>query len=213
MDWVGGTVWGGFPAFALEAKELLFVIAPAELGQFAGKREKVFLLGEVSGSLGGDALDAAAEGDRERRRNPVGDGNFIGVFGQVGGALDKVADPLAGFLITEPILIAPLFPFAEVLLGNFPALEMGGQDGADVVTGVEPNHELLAGLALFEAQVEFFADGAGEAGDFAGAGHSPNLAFPRRPSKDWVGWVGNGGWVGLVGGCAGVGRGLRTRLS
>jgi hypothetical protein len=35
--------------------------------------------------------------------------------------------------------------------------------------GVEPIDEIFGGVAVVEAEVELLADGAGEAGDFAGA--------------------------------------------
>ncbi len=67
----------------------------------------------------------------------------------------------------EPLLKAAEFPFGKVLLINGPATEKPGHDGMDFGQGIEPLEEPGIRLLIEEALVELFADGLGEAGDFA----------------------------------------------
>ncbi len=177
MDLVGfGLVLGGFPTFALEAEEFGLMIAASELGQFAGEGKEVSALLKVVGRFDGGLMEAAADGDGEGRGKPVGYGNLAGVFFEALGFVDEGANPLASLLMAEPLLEAALFPFAEILLGDFVAGEVGGEDGADIVAGVEPGEELGAGFAVLKAAVQLVTDGAREAGDFAVSGHFPHLS-------------------------------------
>jgi hypothetical protein len=74
------------------------------------------------------------------------------------------------FLAVLPFGKASQTPVAEVLFADGVALKLGGQDGFDLGEGVEPGEEGVGGLVVGEAAVELFAEGAGETGDFAGAG-------------------------------------------
>jgi hypothetical protein len=83
--------------------------------------------------------------------------------------LEAVGDFL-GFELGAPVAIAALFPFGEVLLGDGFGFEVLLEDGFRFGEGIEPADEIFLGIAFVEAVVEFFADGAREAGDFASAG-------------------------------------------
>ena len=76
-----------------------------------------------------------------------------------------------GVLAEEPVAVATEAPLGEVCGGDGAAVEVGGEEGLDFGEGIEPVEEGWGQFAVVEAVVELFADGVGEAGDFAGAGH------------------------------------------
>lgn len=149
---------GGAEVIAAEAGELALGIADAfpalvDIGTVA----KPVLGGadEVGGGDGGKGI-----GDFPGTEAGV---QGIGLFGELKGEV-------AGFPEFEPVLIAALAPFGEVLLGDGAAAKEFGEDTLDFGEGVEPGEELGAGGAVIDALVEFIAEDAGEAGDFAFAG-------------------------------------------
>ena len=73
-------------------------------------------------------------------------------------------------LVKEPVLVAGGAPFGEVLVGDGVAVEYFGEDFFSFWKFVDPGEDGAAELAVVEAVVEFFADGFGEAGDFAESG-------------------------------------------
>jgi hypothetical protein len=172
---VGG-VLVGFVAVALDADSVEFeacgfVVAAAKLddvvaedaegAEFAGE-----LLGIVAvpcGELGGVAPDE--DGGEVIGEGAIGGGGeFGGVRGKLGGAVD-------GVLMGEPLWVAALFPLIEVLLCDGMAVVIAVKDGADFGEGVEPLDETTAFFAVTETAIELGADFAREAGDFTGAGH------------------------------------------
>jgi hypothetical protein len=78
-------------------------------------------------------------------------------------------EELGGVVLEEPVAVAALFPFGEVLFGDGAAVEFGGEDGFDFGERVEPGEDGFGGDTVVEFEVELFADGVGEAGDFADA--------------------------------------------
>ena len=76
----------------------------------------------------------------------------------------------AAFASVGPIGVAAETPIGEVVFGEGASAEFFGEDALDFGQGVEPGEEFGAVGAVFEAMVEFIADGFGEAGDFSGAG-------------------------------------------
>ena len=102
-------------------------------------------------------------------------GQADGEFGFEGGELAGGGGEGAGggkqFLDGEPVEVAAGVPGGEVLGFDGGAVEMFVEDGLDFGEPIEPFNEVHAGFAVVEALVEFFAERAGEAGDFAGAFH------------------------------------------
>ena len=56
---------------------------------------------------------------------------------------------------------------AQVLFADGFAVEFLLEEGPDFLEAIEPEEDLGAGFGAFEAGVEFFANFAGELGDFA----------------------------------------------
>ena len=81
-----------------------------------------------------------------------------------------VAGVFAQIAPGEPFLETALAPFAQVLLADGDAGEVGLHDLLDLGQGVEPGEQLGAWLGAIEAFIQLVADKAGEAGDFAVAG-------------------------------------------
>jgi hypothetical protein len=104
--------------------------------------------------------------DGEQAGEAVADVQAAGV-GKLGLFLGQGGDQLAGFLLAEPIEVATRLPFGEVLLAEWASAEVTVEDFADFFRLVEPVDEVLAGLAVLEAAVEFGTDGVREAGDFS----------------------------------------------
>ncbi len=92
-------------------------------------------------------------------------------FAEFGGLFDEILDEAAGFLVPEPIQVTAVAPFAEVLFTDGAAFELGIEDGLNFGLLVEPIHKGGAGFAVLKAAVQGVADGLGETGDFADAGH------------------------------------------
>ncbi len=97
-------------------------------------------------------------------------------------------EPLEALLLQEPVLVAGAAPVGEVLVGDEGSTEEFGHDAFGFGLTVYPWEDGAAEFAVVEAVVELFAEGVGEAGDFADAGWCHN-------GKDW--WM-NGfldGWM------------------
>jgi hypothetical protein len=56
---------------------------------------------------------------------------------------------------------------------------VGDEEIGDLGEAVEPINEVFAGLTVFEAVVEFFAEGSWETADFSGAGHNGGFWFAK----------------------------------
>ena len=143
---VGVLELGEFVGDAFEAGE-------AEVGVFDG-----FHVGEGLADFDDDAAAEGFEG--------VGAGV---VFLDLGILFGDAVEPFDAFLVFEPIFVAAEAPFGEVLVGDGFAFEEVGEDLFGFGEVVEPFENGAAEFAAIEAVVEFFADGFGEAGDFAGA--------------------------------------------
>jgi hypothetical protein len=117
--------------------------------------------GQEHGVAGGDGV---GQGVGEFA---VGTGEFGGVGGKCAGGFQK-------FLGGEPVEVAAIVPFGEVLGTDGDAGEVFGEEGLDFGEAIEPLNEVHTGFAVVEALVELVAEVAGEAGDFAGAFHHLN---------------------------------------
>ena len=84
-----------------------------------------------------------------------------------GGLSVHELEELGGLELEEPVAVAALFPFGEVLFGDGTVFEVSGEDGFDVGERVEPGKDGFGGDAVVEFEVELFADGVSEASDFA----------------------------------------------
>jgi len=93
--------------------------------------------------------------------------------GALGAGLTSAAnrihelEELGGVVLEEPVAEAALFPFGEVLFGDGAAVEVGREDGFDFRKGVEPRKDGFVRLMVVETEVELFAEGVRETGDFA----------------------------------------------
>src|SRR5207249_2271073 len=85
--------------------------------------------------------------------------------------VEELACQRAGFLMPQPVLIAALFPLAEVLLGNRPAAELLRDKLLHNPQAVEPLDDFLSLLAILQTLVEQVAGAMRQPRDFAGAGH------------------------------------------
>jgi len=88
---------------------------------------------------------------------------------QVRVFLREMNNSRAGFPIAQPILVAAVSPFGNVVLGDGPAGEMRGEDLPDFGQLIEPGHSVFGEGAVEQELVELLADRFGEAGDFTGA--------------------------------------------
>ncbi len=116
---------------------------------------------EAGGQGGGGVVGEAAAGFRLQFQAQFGDGQ---------GLVGKEA-------AQEPILVSAQAPLAQVLGADGGALKVPGEDLLDLGEGIEPLEQFRAFLGLFEAGVEFFAEGGGEAGDLAVAGMHRGVSF------------------------------------
>ena len=102
-------------------------------------------------------------------------GKLVGPGRGVGGLTDvhfgeQLSGLALGFAEAPPFGVAATPPLGEALFVDGATAEVGGQDGLDGGVGVEPFENGGAGLALFEAMVDGFAEALGKPGDFAVAG-------------------------------------------
>ena len=91
--------------------------------------------------------------------------------GEVRGFGGEVFGGFAHFLAGEPFAIAALIPIGEVLRADQIAAVVFFNEGEDFGELVEPKQNVVAGFAVAKALVEFFAEGFGETGEFAGTVH------------------------------------------
>jgi hypothetical protein len=153
-----------FGTSLLKPQTFGIAVGPTQLRELLGDRDDGFgLLRRIVGSKG--LLEQTTERHGERDGGTIGQVVRTGVIVQLVGFLDELRDPVAGLLVAQPILEAALFPFGEVGLIDGASVEVGGEGVFDFGEAVEPVDEAGAGLAIGEAVVEFFADGAREAGD------------------------------------------------
>ena len=85
--------------------------------------------------------------------------------------LRGLVHPCEGFLVPQPVLIAPLLPFGEVLFRDGAGVEVKFEHFLYQRIRVEPGDERFGLFPVGEALVEFVAEKPREAGDFAGSGH------------------------------------------
>ena len=148
----------GAVVIATEAGELLVDFAetiPALFGVLMFIEHGLGEVDKFGGEEGGEAVGEAFVAELI--------GEFAGVFDELGGEGE-------GLLLAEPVLIAALAPFGEVLFRDLGINEEVCQDGLGDAVLIEPFEDFGAGFAVFEADIDFFAGVFGEAGDFAGAG-------------------------------------------
>lgn len=78
-------------------------------------------------------------------------GDFFFLFGEA-------AEPFEALLVEEPVLVAAVSPFGEVLVGDGFCGEKFGEDLFGFREFVEPWEDGSAHFAVEEALIEFFAD-------------------------------------------------------
>ena len=174
---LGGGVLGGelaSVAFILADQLTGAMVIAAEIG------ELLLDITEIGPALFGvrvfieHGLGEADEFDRDHGGEMVaerlGAGGLVDGLGDGLDLLDELGAEDAGFLEAEPVLMAALAPFGEVLFGDGVAIEIFFEDFLNFFGSVEPGDDFGAGLAVFEASAEFMAIVFGETGDFAGAG-------------------------------------------
>jgi hypothetical protein len=164
----GGFLFGLVVAMFLEFDAAGVEMTPAEADDVLGENAQVFAL---FFKFGGVQLIAIHEGLGvvEGKEAEKGIGEAIGSVGEFAGIGGEIAGLLEDLLVAEPIAIAALLPFGQVLGVNGAATEMVGEDGFDFGEFVEPLGKLHGGLAFVEGLVELFAKGTGQMGDFADA--------------------------------------------
>ena len=160
------------PAFLFEGQTGGLMIVAAQEGDFAVELAEplpaFFGGGVLLSEFGKQAVKLGGEDEAEAVGEVVAGGvvsEVVGVFGEVEGGL-------AGFLAAEPLGVAGVAPVGEVLLGDEGTVEVLVNDLPGFGLSVEPLEDVLAGEAIFEAEAELIAEGFGEAGDFAGGGHT-----------------------------------------
>lgn len=108
---------------------------------------------------------------------------------EVAGCLKETIDAIGEMLGTLPVAEAAGFPCGEVLLADGAILEVRGEDKADFREGIEPEEDVVEGLAVIEAGVERFANVAWQAGDFSDARHKTSVAdYSLRLLMIFLGW-------------------------
>jgi len=163
-----------FKALALDLGALAGLFEAAVADEVAhGFAKTLQLVAELPGHL---ALRLFKDG------GVAGDQGRFYVIGNAGSQADKflavslkilhIAQPLA---VGLPVKKAALLPLGEVDLVDGVSFEISFKDFFDFGEGVEPGDESDAGFAIIEAAVEFFAEVAGEAGDFTVESHKKQL--------------------------------------
>jgi hypothetical protein len=82
----------------------------------------------------------------------------------------EAVEPGDALLVEEPVLVAGMAPFGEVLVPDGFAIEEFGHYSFGFGAAVNPRKDGAANFTVVEAAVQFFPDGGGEAGDFAESG-------------------------------------------
>ena len=164
----GAVFVAGFPFVPVELRLAAEVVAVLEADEFAtdfAEALPAFLaigefveLVDVFGHFGGHDAGKVFEEIA---------GAFI-VF-EFGALFGQVAEIFLAVLVTEPILIAALAPFGEVLLADRIPSEDGVEEFIRLRQFIDPGEHGCAEFAVEEAEVEFFAGLARETGDFADA--------------------------------------------
>jgi len=169
----GGSVLGfelAGPALVVDGGVDGAVVIPAEAG------EAVLDLAEAVPALFGvllfieHGLGELDEFGGEEGGEVVGETLVAGLLGEVSGPFDELPGEGEGFLLLEPVLVAAVTPFGDILRGDGAAIEVFEEDVFDFREFTEPIEDHGGRVAVEEALVEFVADGFGEAGDFAGTG-------------------------------------------
>lgn len=202
---VGST--GGFDAFGTSIAEdaegdlddvaLVFVASHGELfitlaEAFFGKTDAgaaEFGLVESSRRIGifddvfRDALSIMSAA-QELKHMDGGDGgggmrnSAVSGLGRIGRELGEVFNFFQFLPVGKPLTITGGTPIGEILSINGRCLELGGQDFFDGGEFIEPGQDLVAPLAIQEAEVDLLAEISGETGDFSdGRAHIISCGF------------------------------------
>jgi hypothetical protein len=67
----------------------------------------------------------------------------------------------------EPVAVAAVFPFVDILTFEGSAIKVLGHNGLDFRQLVEGAGEFFGGATVVKGEVDAVAEGAGEMGDFA----------------------------------------------
>ena len=142
------------------------VVGVLQAGEFAGEvlQARQVFVGILDRPQGVEGL-----ADFEEKKAAHG---FVGVaalvvFFDFHVLFGEGVEPVEALLEEKPILVAAVPPFGKVLVGDGFSGVKFGEDFFCSGEVVEPGEDGAAEFAGFEAAVELFADGGGEAGDFA----------------------------------------------
>jgi hypothetical protein len=95
-----------------------------------------------------------------------------------GGLSIQELEEVSSVVLQEPVAVAAMFPFGEVLFVDGAVVEVGREYGFDFGEGVEPGKDGPGGETIVEFEVELFSDGVGKTSDFADASCSVhNILF------------------------------------
>ena len=150
---------GGFLAF--EGDPLPGVFGATQAGNGTAELEDEFGFGGgVGGGLGFFGRQSESGGEEEGELISEIGWNLGGVFDDLLGAIEELA-------LGEPMGVTAGVPFGDVLFGDRPAGEVGGEPGADFGEGVEPGEDGGLRFAVEQALIEGLPDFPGQAGDFS----------------------------------------------
>jgi len=147
------------------------VIAATEFGdmatEFVQNAEVLVQFCDVACIQRGD--DGGISGDEDG-------GHVIGKpamssLGELAAFVYDLAGLGEGFLLSDPVPIATLFPTGKVWLVDGTGIELAPEDFLNGRQGVQPFDEEFTGFPVFDAAIELGADFDGETSDFAFAGH------------------------------------------
>ena len=164
---------GGFVALVLVAHEKELGVFLPDFA-FGNLEASVVLVGFDKGGNGVGDFEGVAGGTFLRRNGveefqDMGGGNGGGATGKaspggagnLGGLFSEEVEAGDGFLFFLPADEAGGAPVGKVWLVDGRGGELGGEDFLDGREGVEPGEDVGGAPSVFEAAVEFFADGFG----------------------------------------------------
>lgn len=164
-------LFGGFLFVAFETSFLDFNtagidVAAVHAGDVLGHEAQLFPF--LFKFLGGLLVAIHYEiGVIEGEDAEEGLGRAPGSIGQVFGIGGEFALLFEELAVMEPVAVAAVFPFVDILTFKGATIKVLGQNGFDFRHLVEGAGKVFGGATVVEGEVDAVAEGAGEAGDFA----------------------------------------------
>ena len=103
----------------------------------------------------------------EGKHTEEGLGQAVGGVGEVFGIGGQFALLFEDLAMMEPVAIAAVFPFINILAFEGTTIKVLGQNGFDLGHLVKGAGKVFGGVTVIEGEVDAVAEGTGEAGDFA----------------------------------------------